>query len=161
MADTNLEIERKFLVKGDFKSLAQSYTHIIQGYLCRDSGRTVRIRLRDEKAFLTIKGPSSRDGLSRIEWEREISSESAKEMLQLCLPGVIDKYRYIIPFSNHIFEVDEFLGENKGLILAEVELQESEKDSAIPLPSFIGKEVTGDLRYYNSQLSLHPYSSWG
>lgn len=155
-----MEIERKFLVKGDFKSLAQGHTHIVQGYLCRDSGRTVRIRLRDEKAFITIKGASSCDGLSRFEWEQEISPESAKEMLQLCLPGVIDKYRYIIPFSNHIFEVDEFFGENKGLILAEVELQEDEKYSAIPLPSFIGEEVTGDLRYYNSQLSLHPYSSW-
>ncbi len=152
------EIERKFIVKGEFKSLASSSTHIVQGYICSEHGRTVRVRIRDEKAYLTIKGPSDQKGMSRYEFEREIPMEDAKEMMKLCPGGVIDKRRYLVPDGNHTFEVDEFYGDNEGLVMAEVELR-SEDEPYQKLP-FIGKEVTGDIRFYNTCLMKNPYKNW-
>ena len=153
------EIERKFLVKDDsYKQMASSFSHIIQGYICRTTGRTVRVRLRDEKAYLTIKGPSPDGGLSRYEWEHEIPSREALELMQLCERGVIDKVRYLVPYGRHTFEVDEFFGANEGLVMAEVEL--GAVDEAFERPPFLGEEVTGDRRYYNSCLTASPYKDW-
>ena len=153
-----LEIERKFLVSGDYKSHSTSNSRIIQGYICSDRGRTVRVRLRDEKAFLTIKGPSTDDGLSRYEFEKEISKDEGLSLLRLCQPGIIDKKRWLVPVGKHTFEVDEFFGENEGLVVAEVELGSPDED--YERPSFVGKEVTGERKYYNSSLRLNPYKSW-
>ncbi len=153
------EIERKFLVLDDtFKHEAFSKSHIQQGYICSEQGRTVRIRIRDEHAYLTIKGPSNNGGLSRYEFEQEIPFMDGQQLLNLCEPGMIDKVRWLVKSGKHTFEVDEFYGENEGLIVAEVEL--SSEDESFEKPDFIGKEVTGDRRYYNSQLSSHPYSLW-
>ena len=145
------EIERKFLVLDDsFKHEAFSKSHIQQGYLCSERGRTVRVRIRDERAYLTIKGPSENGGLSRYEFEREIPLEDGQQMMQLCEPGIIDKTRWLVKSGKHTFEVDEFFGDNEGLVVAEVEL--SYEDEPYKKPHFIGKEVTGDRRYYNSEL---------
>ena len=153
------EIERKFLVKDDsYKQMASSFSHIIQGYICRTTGRTVRVRLRDEKAYLTIKGPSPDGGLSRYEWEHEIPGREALELMQLCERGVIDKVRYLVPYGGHTFEVDEFFGANEGLVMAEVELDAV--DEAFERPPFLGEEVTGDRRYYNLCLTASPYKDW-
>lgn len=152
------EIERKFLVKGEFKSLAYSQSHIVQGYISSAHGRTVRIRIRDEKGYLTIKGASNTSGMSRYEWEKEIPFNEAQELMKLCEPGIIDKTRYLVKSGKHTFEVDEFYGENEGLILAEVEL--NSEDELYEKPSFIDKEVTGDIRYYNSNLMKHPFRTW-
>ncbi len=152
------EIERKFLVKGEYKSLAYSQSHIIQGYISSARGRTVRVRIRDEKGYLTIKGASNESGTSRYEWEKELPLEEAKELMKLCEPGMIDKTRYLVSFARHIFEVDEFYRENEGLVVAEVELRS--EDEEFEKPSFLGQEVTGDVRYYNSQLMQHPFNSW-
>ena len=153
------EIERKYLVLDDsFKREAFSKSHIQQGYICSERGRTVRIRIRDTRAYITIKGPSLNGGLSRYEFEQEIPLDDAQQLMQLCEPGIIDKTRWLVKSDRHTFEVDEFHGDNDGLVMAEVELQ-SETDQPV-LPSFIGKEVTGDRRYYNSQLRQHPYTSW-
>ena len=152
------EIERKFLVNGDFKSQAYAHSHIVQGYICSERGRTVRIRIRDDKGYITIKGISTTDGLSRYEWEKEIALADAQDLIKLCERGVIDKMRYLVRSGQHIFEVDEFAGENAGLVMAEVEL--SSADDAIVKPDFIGEEVTGDIRYYNSLLMKKPYSTW-
>lgn len=152
------EIERKFLIKGEFKSLAYSQTHIVQGYISSAHGRTVRIRIRDEKGYLTIKGASNASGTSRYEWEKEIPFSEAQELMKLCEPGIIDKTRYLVKSGKHTFEVDEFYGENEGLILAEVEL--GSEDELFEKPSFIGEEVTGDVRYYNSNLMKHPFRNW-
>lgn len=152
------EIERKFLVTGDFKSQAYAQSHIIQGYISSAHGRTVRVRIRDEKGYLTIKGASNASGTSRYEWEKELPLSEAKELMKLCEPGVIDKSRYLVLSGVHIFEVDEFYGENVGLVVAEVEL--SSEDEVFVAPDFISKEVTGDARYYNSQLMKKPYASW-
>lgn len=152
------EIERKFLVKGEFKSLAYSQSHIVQGYISSAHGRTVRIRIRDEKGYLTIKGASNASGTSRYEWEKEIPFNEAQELMKLCEPGIIDKTRYLVKSGKHTFEVDEFYDENEGLILAEVEL--ASEDELYEKPSFIGEEVTGDVRYYNSNLMKHPFRSW-
>ena len=154
----SIEIERKFLVKGPFKEQAASRTHIIQGYVSSQKGRTVRVRLRDKKAYLTIKGPSRDGGLSRYEFEKEITIDEGLSLLTLCEPGVIEKDRWLVPCGNHTFEVDEFFGENEGLLLAEVEL--SAPDEPFDKPSFLAQEVTGDRRYYSSSLRLHPYSKW-
>lgn len=155
----NIEIERKFLVVDkSFKELAIRQSYLKQGYLSLDKNRTVRVRIADEKAFLTIKGVSNASGLSRFEWEREISVEDAKNLMNLALPGVIEKIRFIVPFDGHTWEVDEFSGENAGLLMAEIELH-SEADS-FALPPFVGKEVTGDQRYYNSYISQSPYNTW-
>lgn len=153
------EIERKFLVKGDsFKRLASVVLPICQGYLSSVPERSVRIRLRGEKAYLTVKGMASRDGLSRFEWEKEISPHEAEELIKLCEPGVIEKSRYLVPAGKHTYEVDEFHGENAGLIIAEIELSSSDEDFI--KPEWLGKEVTGDPRYYNSSLTKHPYKNW-
>ena len=128
----------------------------MQGYICSDPGRTVRVRVRGDKGFLTIKGQSSEDGLSRFEWEKEIPVSEALELMNLCVSGVIDKTRYLVPYGDHTYEVDVFHGANEGLVLAEIEL--SDELEAFEKPSWLGKEVTGDMRYYNSMLSLHPFS---
>ncbi len=154
-----IEIERKFLVKSDvFKALARSKTRIVQGFLNTDPYRTVRIRLAGEKGFITVKGISNFAGTARFEWEREITVKEAEALLLLCEKGVLEKYRYEIPAGAHVFEVDEFLRENEGLIVAEVEL-ESENE-LFNKPDWLGTEVTGEIAYYNSQLSQNPYSKW-
>ncbi len=153
------EIERKFLVRkdGSYKAMASSHSHIRQGYMaCK--GATVRIRLRDDKAYLTIKGPSHNGGMSRFEFEREILVEEADEMFKLCVGGVIDKTRWIVPYEGHIFEVDEFHGINDGLLFAEVELKT--EDEHFEKPLFLGPEVTGNRHFYNSHLLVNPYPQW-
>lgn len=152
------EIERKFLVSGEFKSQAFGQSRIMQGYISSARGRTVRVRIRDDKGYLTIKGASNASGTSRYEWEKEIPLSEAEELMKLCEPGIIDKTRYLVRSGAHIFEVDEFYGENEGLIVAEVEL--SSEDEIFTKPGFIGREVTGDVRYYNSQLMKKPYRTW-
>ena len=154
----SIEIERKFLVKGPFKEQATSHTHIIQGYISSQKGRTVRVRLRNKQAFLTIKGPSRDGGLSRYEFEKEITIDEGLSLLTLCEPGVIEKDRWLVTSGKHTFEVDEFFGENEGLLLAEVELETP--DEPFDKPTFLGKEVTGDRRYYNSSLRINPYRNW-
>ena len=153
-----LEIERKFLVEGDYKSLSTSHSRIIQGYICSQRGRTVRVRLRDEQGYLTIKGPSLDGGLSRYEFEKPITRDEALSLFHLCEPGIIDKIRWLVPQGKHTYEVDEFFGDNAGLVVAEVEL--SAPDEPFVHALFLGKEVTGDRRYYNSQLRIHPYKDW-
>lgn len=155
-----LEIERKFLVKGDgYKQLAFDSSRIKQGYICSERGRTVRVRIRDSRGYLTIKGPSENGGLSRYEFEKEITLDEATQLMALCEPGIIDKRRYLVKSGSHTFEVDEFYGENEGLVMAEVEL--GSEDESYEKPDFIGEEVTGDRRYYNSQLRRNPFSVWG
>ena len=153
-----VEIERKFLVQGDYKSLAVSHSRIRQGYICSSRGRTVRVRLRDDKGYLTIKGPSLNGGLSRYEFEKEISVDEALSLFCLCEPGMVDKIRWLVPVGKHVFEVDEFFGDNEGLVVAEVELAEETED--FERPAFLGMEVTGDRRYYNSSLRSNPYKKW-
>lgn len=154
-----IEIERKFLVEGaDYRCLAHSCDRIVQGYLCRQNGNSVRVRLRGERGYLTIKGPSLDGGLSRYEWEREISRSEAEELLQLCGSAKIDKRRYLVEYAGHTFEVDEFYGDNEGLVVAEIEL--TYKDEPFERPSFLGREVTGEARYYNSHLTRFPYKDW-
>lgn len=152
------EIERKFLVTGEYKSQAFAHSRIVQGYICSARGRTVRVRLRDGRGYLTIKGASDTAGMSRYEWEKEISQKEAEELMKLCEEGVIDKTRYLVRSGSHVFEVDEFYGDNEGLVMAEVEL--ASEDEPFDRPAFIGREVTGDVRYYNSQLMKHPYREW-
>ncbi len=153
------EIERKFLVTDDsYKSFATSSSHIVQGYIASGKGSTVRVRIRDDKGYLTIKGASDAAGLSRYEWEREIDVADAHDLMKLCEPGVIDKVRYLVPSGHHIFEVDEFFGDNQGLVIAEVEL--ASEDEPYIKPAFIGEEVTGNRRYYNSHLRVYPYCIW-
>ena len=143
-----LEIERKFLVKDDsYKTMAESSSRIAQGYICSGRGRTVRVRIRDEKGYLTIKGPATQGGLSRYEWEKEIPLNEAQELMKLCEPGMIDKTRYLVLSGEHVFEVDEFYGDNEGLVIAEVELKH--ENESFEKPSFIGVEVTGIVKYYN------------
>ncbi|KAA6327964.1 Inorganic triphosphatase [termite gut metagenome] len=154
----NKEIERKFLVTGEYKSKAFAQNRIKQGYICRSKERTVRIRISNEKGCLTIKGASDASGRERYEWEKEIPVSEAGELMELCKPGIIDKVRYLIQSGKHIVEVDEFHGENQGLVIAEIELES--KDETIILPDFIGEEVTGDRRYYNSQLTKKPFTTW-
>lgn len=149
------EIERKFLVSGEFRQDSPESYRIMQGYICSDPDRTVRVRVRGDKGFLTIKGRGSEDGLSRYEWEKEIPVTEAAELMALCGSGVIDKTRYLVPFGKHTYEVDVFHGANEGLVLAEIEL--SDEQEAFEKPSWLGEEVTGDVRYYNSMLSLHPF----
>ena len=152
------EIERKFLVSGGFRSGANGATRITQGYLCSVPERTVRVRIRGDRGYITVKGAGSASGASRFEWEKEIPADEARELMRLCEPGVIDKTRWIVPIGTHTFEVDEFHGENEGLILAEVEL--GSEDEPFERPSWLGDEVTGDPRYYNSTLSRHPFREW-
>ncbi|HLW14700.1 MAG TPA: CYTH domain-containing protein [Flavobacteriaceae bacterium] len=153
------EIERKFLVTNtDFIKEASSKEYIVQSFLNRNPDRTVRIRIKDDKAFITVKGVSNAEGTTRREWEYAIPVSDAKEMLKICEEGAIEKWRYLIPVGNHIFEVDIFEGENEGLIVAEVELG-SETES-FQKPAWLGEEVTGNLSYYNSNLSQHPFTKW-
>ena len=155
----HLEIERKFLVKSEtFKQQATSQTRIVQGFLNTDPERTVRVRIRGEKGFLTVKGASNESGTTRFEWETEISVAEAANLIDLCEAGILEKVRFEVPLGKHTFEVDEFLGENKGLILAEVEL--SHEDERFERPDWLGQEVTGQVQYYNSQLSIKPYKEW-
>ena len=153
-----LEIERKFLVAGEFKSSAKKATRITQGYLCSVPERTVRVRVKGEKGFITVKGIGSDSGASRFEWEKEIPVDEVKELLKICEPGVIDKTRYLVDCGNHTFEVDEFYGDNEGLVVAEVEL--SDKNEEFSRPEWLGEEVTGDKKYYNSMLKKNPYKNW-
>ena len=152
------EIERKFLVKGDFKNLASKETRIVQGYLSSIPERTVRVRIKGDKGFITIKGIGNASGATRYEWEKEIPVNEVEELLKICEPGVIDKTRYLVKAGNHTFEVDEFYGENLGLIVAEVELT-SETES-FEKPAWLGEEVTGDAKYYNSMLMNNPITKW-
>ena len=151
------EIERKFLVAGDFRGEVSGASHIVQGYLSTTPGRSVRVRLRDEQGWITVKGPMR--GLTRIEWEKEIPADEAEQLLALCGPGVIDKTRHLVPAPDgHVWEVDEFHGDNAGLLVAEVEL--GSEDEAFCRPAWLGEEVTGDRRYYNSSLTKRPYKDW-
>lgn len=152
------EIERKFLVRGDFKPYVTGQSRIKQGYISSVPGRTVRIRIRGDKGYITIKGMSSESGLSRYEWEKEIPLDEAEELIKLCEPGIIDKTRYLIPFGKHTYEVDEFYGENEGLTVAEVELNSEEEEFS--KPEWLGDEVTGNRKYNNSSLSKEPFKYW-
>lgn len=155
----HIEIERKFLVKSpEFKDQATGCSHFVQGYITSPPAKTVRVRIADDKAYLTIKGSGSASGMSRFEWEMEIPGRDALALLGICEGGVIEKDRYFVPFAGHTFEVDEFFGDNEGLVMAEVEL--SSEDEAFEKPEWLGQEVTGDSRYYNSSLRKHPYIQW-
>lgn len=161
-----IEIERKFLVKGDFRPFVRRSERICQGYMCASPQRTVRVRIKGDRGYLTIKGKSDLKGLARYEWEKEIPVHEAEELLALCLPGAVQKVRHLVDVVSecngsetvHVFEVDVFEGANEGLILAEIELNSEDED--FTRPDWLGEEVTGDKRYYNSWLSAHPYTTW-
>ena len=146
------------MVAGEFKSSAKRATRITQGYLSSVPERTVRVRVKGEKGFITVKGIGSDSGASRFEWEKEIPVDEVKELLRICEPGVIDKTRYLVDCGNHTFEVDEFYGDNEGLVVAEVEL--SDENEEFSRPEWLGEEVTGDKKYYNSMLNKNPYKNW-
>jgi CYTH domain-containing protein len=153
------EIERKFLVLNDlYKSAARSSFRIRQGYLSSNPERSVRVRIKGNSGFLTVKGGSDPTGISRYEWEKMIPVDEAEELLIICEPGVINKVRHEIKCGNHIFEVDEFLGDNLGLVVAEIEL--TSEDEKYQRPEWLGREVTGELKYYNSQLTRRPFNLW-
>lgn len=153
------EIERKFLVKSeDFKREASKETRIIQGYLSSVPERTVRVRVKGEKGYITVKGVGSESGASRFEWEMEIPVKDVEDLLKICEPGVIYKTRYEIKAVEHTFEVDEFYGDNNGLVVAEIELKS--ESEVFAKPDWLGEEVTGDARYYNSMLMKNPYTKW-
>ena len=152
------EIEKKFLVAGEFKESAKKATRITQGYLSSVPERTVRVRVKGEKGYITVKGIGNDSGASRFEWEKEIPVEDVRDLLKICEPGVIDKTRYLVDCDGHTFEVDEFYGDNEGLVVAEVEL--SDANEAFTRPSWLGEEVTGDKKYYNSMLMKNPYKNW-
>lgn len=155
----SLEIERKFLVKNDdFKKRCFQKNYIQQGFLNSSKNRVVRVRIKDSSAFLTIKGPSDSNGIKRYEWEKEIPLKEAKELMLLCEEGIIEKYRYLHQVNNHVFEIDEFLGNNEGLLIAEIEL--SHENEAFEKPDYLGDEVTGLEEYYNSNLSKNPFKNW-
>lgn len=154
-----LEIERKFLVNSDdYKAASSSDTRIVQGYLCSVPERTVRVRVKGDKGFLTVKGIGNESGASRYEWEQVISVEDAKALLNLCEPGVIDKTRFHVEEGEHTYEIDEFYGENEGLVVAEVELES--EDEEFCKPGWLGSEVTGEVKYYNAMLMKTPFSKW-
>lgn len=152
------EIERKFLVKGEFKSLASKATRITQGYLSSVPERTVRVRIKGDKGYITIKGIGNDSGASRFEWEKEIPVNEVNDLLKICEPGVIDKTRFLVKVGEHTYEVDEFYGDNEGLTVAEVEL--GSESEAFAKPEWLGQEVTGDAKYYNSMLMKNPYKKW-
>jgi len=155
----NKEIERKFLVKGDFKEFAEKSYKIAQGFLSTQPERTVRIRIRDHQGFITVKGISNVAGTTRFEWEKEILLSEAENLLQLCEPTIIEKTRYIIPSDRDLFfEVDEFDGKNKGLVVAEIELPS--EGTNFNKPNWLGEEVTGQIKYYNSMIAKNPFSKW-
>ena len=154
-----IEIERKFLVTSfEFKNEAYAKKNIIQGYLNSNPERMVRIRTNGKDGFITIKGMGNKSGMSRFEWEKMISLEEATALLKLCEEGAIEKIRYEVKVGNHVFEVDEFFGENKGLVMAEIELES--EDEVFEKPSWLGKEVTNDVKYYNAYLSNNPFTKW-
>ncbi|MDR1524734.1 MAG: CYTH domain-containing protein [Tannerella sp.] len=154
-----MEIERKFLVREDsFVDEAFDAKRMVQGYICADAERSVRVRICGEEGFLTIKSASNERGWSRYEFEKPVALNEAGELMKLCLPGLIDKVRYYVKAGRHTWEVDVFHGENEGLVVAEIELES--EDEVFELPSWIGKEVSGDPRYYNAMLAVHPYSAW-
>ena len=154
-----IEIERKFLVtRNDYRTEASKKSTITQGYLNSDPERCIRIRLKDQAGFITVKGKSNESGLSRFEWEKEISKTEAEALLKLCEDEIISKIRYDVFVENHLFEVDEFLGANKGLVVAEIEL--GSEDEKFSKPDWLGNEVTGNLKYYNSNLSNSPFCNW-
>lgn len=154
-----LEIERKFKVKNkNFKSEAYTSQRITQAYLNSNPARSVRIRIKGDQAFITIKGLPDQEGTTRLEWEKEISIMEAETLLPLCEPGSIDKTRYFIEANELVYEVDEFYGANEGLVIAEIELTHA--DQPFFKPSWLGEEVTGQNKYYNSQLITQPYNSW-
>lgn len=154
-----IEIERKFLVLSDaFKSICTNKHTIAQGYLSSVPERTVRVRIKNDQGFITIKGKGSESGMSRLEWEKEISLADAKQLLTLCEKGVIVKTRYEVPNGNHVIEVDVFEGDNEGLVMAEIELES--ETASFSVPDWLGIEVTNDERYYNSYLSRTPFASW-
>jgi len=152
------EIERKFLVKGSYMPFVSKSTRIVQGYLSSVPERTVRVRIKGEKGFLTIKGIGNDSGASRFEFEKEITAAEATDLLKICEPGVIDKVRHLVKVEPYVFEVDEFHGENEGLTVAEIELPA--ENAAFTKPEWLGEEVTGDKRYYNSMLMKNPYTKW-
>ena len=153
------EIERKFRVKSDaFKAESFKDTKIVQGFLSTVPERTVRIRIKGDKGFITVKGIGNKSGTSRFEWEREISVEDATDLLKISEPGVIDKTRFNVKSGGHTFEVDEFYGENDGLTVAEVELDSEDED--FQKPAWLGEEVTGQVKYYNSMLMKTPFKNW-
>ncbi len=153
------EIERKFLVTGDYKKFTTNKTKIVQGFLSTAPERTVRVRIKGDKGYLTIKGIGNKSGASRYEWEKEITLNEAKELMAICEPGVIDKTRFIVPEGSYlIFEVDEFYGDNEGLTVAEIELPS--EDTVFEKPAWLGEEVTGQVKYYNSMLMKTPFKSW-
>jgi len=155
----SIEIERKFLaVNSDYKKLSYDQKYIKQGFLNSNKNRVVRVRISEDQAFLTIKGVSSKDGTSRFEWEKEISVEEAQDLMKLCEEGIIEKKRYYHKFGNHLFEIDEFLGNNSNLVVVEVEVRH--KGEEFQTPSYLGIEVTGDKKYYNAYLSKHPFKNW-
>jgi CYTH domain-containing protein len=154
-----IEIERKFLVNSQaYRENSRSKTTIIQGFLNTHPDRTVRIRIHGELGFITVKGRSNKEGTTRFEWEDELNLTDAKALMKLCEPGIIEKTRYEVAEGNHLFEIDEFCGDNDGLVIAEIEL--TSEDESFPKPQWLGKEVTGDLRYYNSSLSKQPFKNW-
>lgn len=154
-----IEIERKFLVlSNDFVNEAFSQKRIVQGYLSSNPERTVRVRIKGDKGYLTIKGKSSANGTTRLEWEREISVMDAETLLNICESSIIDKMRYEVKVGHHVYEVDIFSGENDGLVMAEIEL-ESETET-FEKPKWLGEEVTNDERYYNAYLSKNPFTGW-
>ncbi|CAA0157337.1 putative adenylate cyclase [Tenacibaculum maritimum] len=154
-----VEIERKFLVTSNhFKKESFQKKYIKQGFLNSNKERVVRVRINDNKGFLTIKGASNKTGTTRFEWEKEIDLQEANDLLDLCEKGIIEKYRYLVPSAPHLFEVDEFVGDNAGLIIAEIELQHESEN--FKKPEWLGKEVTGKKEYYNSNLSKFPFNKW-
>lgn len=154
-----IEIERKFLVTSTaYKKAAYNFYDMVQGYIAHEKGNSVRVRITNTEAVMTIKGPSDSKGMSRYEWNHQIPVEDAKELLKLSQGGVIEKRRYLVHSGPHVFEIDEFYGDNEGLVIAEVELQS--ENETFEKPSFVGKEVTGDRRYYNAYLTINPYKSW-
>lgn len=153
-----LEIERKFLVNGDFKASAHTQFRIRQGYLALSGINVVRVRTKGDHAYITVKSAVKENRITRHEWEYEIPIEDAEEMLEMCEDAIIDKMRYLVDVGEHTFEVDVFAGENNGLVLAEIELISEDEEFSRPI--WLGKEVTGNVRYYNSYLSIHPYSEW-
>ena len=153
------EIERKFLVINEsYRTEAFRSDRIVQCYLCKQNGNSVRIRIKDKKGFITIKGPSFNGGLSRYEWEKEISLSEAEELMSLCTDSKIDKRRYLVKCGKHTYEIDEFYGDNQGLVIAEIEL--NDENEIFEKPTFLGKEVTGEKKYYNSHLTYFPYKYW-
>ena len=154
-----LEIERKFLVKGnDYRNEAYKYYDMVQGYIAHENGRSVRIRITNTESLITIKGPTDAKGMSRYEWNHTIDKRDAVELMELCQGSKIEKRRYLVHSGPHVFEIDEFHGENEGLVIAEVEL--TSENEVFQKPDFIGDEVTGDKRYYNAHLTRDPYKNW-